>query len=87
MQTLSDLLRAFRLYAVCEPCRRVAPVDMAALVEKEGGDYPVERIRMRLKCSSCGLRTQAMRIVYVGPEGRASGFRYARQTQPPTKSR
>ena len=85
MQTLQDLIHAFRLYAVCEPCRRVAAVDLPALIAREGRDYPIERIRMRLQCVSCGQRSQAIRIVYVGPEGRASEFRYARQTQPPQR--
>ena len=87
MQTLQDLIHAFRLYGVCEPCKRVAVVDMPAVIEREGEDYPVERVRMRLKCNSCGQRSQSIRIVYVGPEGRASGFRYARQTQAPNKPR
>jgi hypothetical protein len=78
MQTLQDLVTAFRLYGVCEDCQRVEAVDLAKLIEKEGGDYPVNRIRMRLHCRLCKQRTQALRIVYVGPEGRASGFRYAR---------
>ena len=82
MQTLADMVHAFRLYAVCEPCRRVALVDLQALIESTGADYPIDRVRMRLKCTSCGQRSQSIRIVYVGPEGRASGFRYARNTQP-----
>lgn len=78
MQTLQDLIVAFRLYGVCEACQRVEAVDLTKLIEQEGGDYPIDRIRMRLHCRSCRRRTQALRIVYVGPEGRASGFRYAR---------
>ncbi len=78
MQTLQELAQAFRLYGVCEPCKRVAAVDINRLIETEGGDYPVDRIRMRLYCRQCRQRTQALRIVYVGPEGRAASFRYAR---------
>ena len=87
MQTLQDLINAFRLYAVCEACQRVAALDLPALVETEGGDYRIDRLRMRLFCRACRTRTQALRIVYVGPQGRASGFRYARQTQAPKESR
>ena len=87
MRTLQELTHAFRLYAVCEPCSRVALVDLDALIEREGGSYPIDRVRMRLKCEQCRQRSQALRIVYVGPEGRASGFRYARQTQPTKGSR
>ena len=78
MQTLQELAVAFRLYGVCEPCQRVANVDLDALIDKEGGDYPLDRIRMRLYCQSCRQRSQALRIVYVGPEGRAATFHYAR---------
>ena len=78
MQTLQDLSATFRIYGVCEPCQRVKAVDLAGLLEKEGKDYPVERIRMRLWCSQCRQRSRAMRIVYVGPEGRTATFRYAR---------
>ena len=78
MQTLQDLSATFRLYGVCEPCQRVKAVDLAALLKKEGKDYPVDRIRMRLWCSQCRQRSRAMRIVYVGPEGRTATFRYAR---------
>lgn len=83
MQTLQDLVHAFRLYAVCESCQRVAVVDLSALIEAEGGDYPIDRVRMRLYCKQCTSRSQALRIVYVGPQGRASGFRYARETKAP----
>ncbi len=78
MQTLKELAGCFQLYAVCERCQRVAPLDLAALIQSEGDAYPVDRLRMRLKCTACDQRSQAMRIVYVGPEGRAATFRYAR---------
>ena len=77
MQTLQDLAIAFRLYGVCEPCQRVEAVNLEALIKQEGGDYPLDRVRMRLHCRSCKQRSQALRIVYVGPEGRASGFHYS----------
>ena len=82
MQTLQDIVHAFRLYAVCEACQRVAAVDLPALIEQEGAQYPIDRVRMRLFCNVCRARSQALRIVYVGPEGRASGFRYARSRKP-----
>ena len=37
-----------------------------------------DRVRMRLSCTRCGKRSQALRIVYVGPEGRNAEFRYRR---------
>ena len=76
MQTLADLLECFRLYAVCESCHRVECVDLDALTEREGGDYPLDRVRMRLFCTQCQQRSHALRIVYVGEEGKLSGFHY-----------
>jgi len=80
LRTLADLSAAFRLYAVCEDCHRIAAIDLAAMMQREGHHYPIERLRMRLKCTQCRRRTQTIRIVYVGPQSRAAGFRYARTT-------
>jgi hypothetical protein len=78
LKTLQELVECFSLYAVCETCERTQAVDVKKLIAQDGADYPIERIRMRLYCAKCKQRTQSLRIVYVGPEGRASGFRYAR---------
>jgi hypothetical protein len=78
MQVLNDLVARFRLYAVCEDCRRMEQLNLPQLVECEGGDYPISRLRMRLWCQNCKSRSQALRIVYVGPEGRHMTFRYTR---------
>ena len=78
MQSIGELTTSFHLYAVCEPCQRVRKVDLNALVAQEGADYPIDRVRARLFCNQCRNRSHALRIVYVGPEGKASGFRYAR---------
>jgi hypothetical protein len=83
VQTLQDIAHAFRIYAVCETCQRVAPIDLAKLIAQEGPAYPVNRVRMRLFCGRCRTRTQTLRIVYVGSSGRASGFRYARTLTDP----
>ncbi len=78
MQAIGQLEACFQLYAVCDPCQRVRRVDLAALIESEGRDYPLDRVRMRLFCRACQTRSEALRIVYVGKEGKASGFRYTR---------
>ncbi len=78
MQTLAELVERFQLYAVCEQCHRVVCVDLPNLIEREGCDYPLDRVRMRLYCSKCRRRSQALRIVYTGAEGKAALFRYAR---------
>ena len=79
MQTLQELEACFQLYAVCEACQRVVRVDLQRLIQTEGGDYPLDRIRMRLACQTCRARSRALRIVYVGEHGKASAFRYARK--------
>ena len=53
-------------------------VNLQSLVEKLGADYPIDRVRMRLRCNACQQRTGGVRIVYVGPGGKAASFRYAR---------
>jgi hypothetical protein len=53
-------------------------MDLPDLIEREGCDYPLDRVRMRLYCIECRRRTQALRIVYTGAEGKAALFRYAR---------
>ncbi len=78
MQTLAELLESFQLYAVCEPCQRVVCVDVEKIIAQEGGRYPIQRLRGRLLCNHCGQRSNALRIVYVGPDAKASGFRYRR---------
>ena len=78
MQTLADLAESFQLYAVCEPCGRVNEVNIKQLIDQNGGAYPIDRIRMRLYCNSCRTRSQALRIVYVGPGRKSAAFRYTR---------
>ncbi len=78
MKALGELLESFALYAVCDTCRRTAPVDLTLLIDKYGPEYLIDDVRQRLFCNTCKVRTQALRIVYIGPQGRAKSFRYAR---------
>ena len=78
MQTLADLAESFHLYGVCESCRRVKQLPLQQLIAAEGADASVDQIRLRLTCRACGQRSQALRIVYVGPGGRSASFRYSR---------
>ena len=78
MNTLSDLLAAFALYAVCSDCQRMEAVDIAALCERVGADTPIADVRERLRCSNCRERTRDIRIVYIGEGSKVSGFHYRR---------
>ncbi len=77
MQTLAELQECFQLYAVCEPCDRLSEVDIAQLIEQNGATYRIDRVRLRLSCQQCRTRTEAMRIVYVGPNRKVASFRYS----------
>jgi hypothetical protein len=82
MQTLSELSQCFQLYAVCEPCQRVARLNLEQLLATEGPEYPLDRVRMRLYCRQCRTRSRALRIVYVGPKGRTADFRWGQSQVP-----
>ena len=78
MQTLGDLARAFKLYAVCDPCARTVALDLQRLMQEQGDQCSLQQIKARVRCRQCGRRTADIRIVYVGPCGRAGGFHYNR---------
>ena len=78
MQTIGELAESFHLYGVCEPCDRVVQVDVHNLIEKLGADYPMPAVRKKLRCGQCNRLTENLRIVYVGPDGKAAAFRYQR---------
>ena len=78
MQTLSDLIGNFQLYAVCVPCRRMVKLELPELRKKLGAATPLSHVRQRVRCRNCHMRTRDIRIVYVGPCGAAAGFHYRR---------
>ena len=78
MQTLEDLKESFQIYAVCVSCQRMSPMALEMLIERFGCDFPVTDLRPKVRCSQCRVLTQDLRIVYVGPRSRPSGFRYQR---------
>jgi hypothetical protein len=78
MQSLSDLVDSFHLYAVCEPCQRQTKLNIDQLIKRLGGATQVHHMRSRLKCRSCGTRTEDVRIVYVGTKDQPAIFQYRR---------
>lgn len=78
MQSLSDIVESFNLYAVCEPCQRQTRLDVAKLIEHLGGETQVHKMRSRLKCRICSTRTEDLRIVYVGRKDQEAIFQYRR---------
>ncbi len=74
--TIDDLHNAFELFGVCTVCHRTELLDLDMLQDRFGPDYPITKIRNRVKCDQCGRRTRDIRIVYVGRCGVARGFHY-----------
>lgn len=65
MRNLGDIPYTFKLYGVCARCRRMAPIGVQDLIRKFGPEYPVARIRDRVRCRQCGELTQDVRLVYA----------------------
>jgi hypothetical protein len=59
---------SFSFYAFCETCRHFAAIDRACIP----AGVTMTRMRTLLRCSACGSRKVALRIVYTG----AGGFRH-----------
>jgi hypothetical protein len=59
---------SFSFFAFCEDCRHSAAVERARIP----AGISLQRMRHRLRCSACGSRSVALRIVYTG----AGGFRH-----------
>ncbi len=78
MQSLSDLVDSFHLYAVCETCQRQIKLDVETLIKRLGGDTEVHKMRSKLKCQVCHTRTEDLRIVYVGRKNQKAIFQYRR---------
>ena len=78
MQSLSDLVDSFHLYAVCETCQRQTKLDVETLIKRLGGDTGVHKMRSKLKCRVCHTRTEDLRIVYVGRKDQEAIFQYRR---------
>jgi hypothetical protein len=78
MQRLAELHGSFRVYAVCPPCGRMESLPLGELLERFGPAVTLADIRPRLRCKVCGERSQELRVVYVGPEGRPVVFHYRR---------
>lgn len=72
MKHLSEISPAFRVYCICVDCQRSEVVDHLQLV-REQGDFTVPYFRSKVRCGECGVRTEDIRIVYVG--NTAFGYR------------
>ncbi len=76
MQPLVELAESFRIYAVCIPCGRMELLAIENLISRLGETSTVSDVRARLRCRECGERRADVRVIYVGPQQQAAGFRY-----------
>ena len=69
MHSLNDLVESFHLYAECERCQRSVQLDVEKLIARLGEDFPITGVRDRIRCTSCNIRSQDVRIVLLARQG------------------
>jgi len=42
--------------ASCDPCKRAVEIDLAAMIQRFGWDYDLDKLRPHLRCTRCGRR-------------------------------
>ena len=50
--------------AFCRPCDRSVLLEHQALADRWGWDVPIQDIRRRLRCDTCGRRNQRLLVAY-----------------------
>ena len=77
MHSPNDLVESFHLYVECERRQRSA-LDIEKLIVRLGGDFPITGVRDPVIARKCNIRSQDVRIVFVGPPGKRVIFQYRR---------
>jgi hypothetical protein len=54
--SLAEAAELIEYGASCDRCHETRRIDLHALVQRLGPDYPSNDIRRRLRCSKCGKR-------------------------------
>jgi hypothetical protein len=63
--TLKDVTDQYYYGCCCQSCLRTSRLSLSNLREHLGGDFPLRKIRERLKCGTCGNRK--VTITFLGP--------------------
>ena len=66
LATLADLTKSYRLYGVCNSCRRMEQMNLLKLSMALGAGFPITDVKARLCCSKCGSKDCGIRIVWSG---------------------
>jgi hypothetical protein len=70
---LAQITKEFYLGAYCRKCKHAARLNADRLRAKLGGDYPVRKLRDRLKCDWCGDKRQIV-VTFLPPNERAGNL-------------
>jgi hypothetical protein len=70
---LAQITKEFYVGAHCRKCKHGARLNPDTLRAKLGGDYPVRRLRERLKCDWCGDKRQIV-MTFLTPDERAGNL-------------
>ena len=70
---LAQITKEFYLGAYCRKCKHSARLNADRLRTKLGGDYPVRKLRERLKCDWCGDKRQIV-VTFLAPNERAGNL-------------
>ncbi len=65
---LGDAIRrGVPLWICCEACSHNVEMNAGDLADRLGYDFPVPRLKGRLRCSRCGSREADVRVQYASP--------------------
>jgi len=59
--------RGVPLWVCCEACSHNVEMNAGELADLLGYDFPVPRLKGRLRCSRCGSRDADVRVQYASP--------------------
>lgn len=59
--------RGVPLWVCCEACSHNVEMNPGELADRLGYDFPVPRLKGRLRCSRCGSRDADVRVQYASP--------------------
>jgi hypothetical protein len=79
--TLKDVTDQYYYGCCCQSCLRTARLSLSKLREHLGDDFPLRKIRERLKCETCGSRK--VTVTFLGPHQKGGNLHqlFERPTQ------
>lgn len=78
--TLAHVDDSYYYGAYCRKCKHSARLSLVKLREALGDDFPVSKIRERLRCERCSSR--AVVITFLGPNQRTGNIARLFQDEP-----